>query len=121
LRNRDLVRSHIHAVWMEVAHPDLGKTLTAVLNILHEDGKIHLPIKDLLKKELMSPAHRTTAITRSNLLINSIKHFLSALSGFMENWVKEVLDQIELSFDSACDRWRELYARPSVSGNSITK
>jgi hypothetical protein len=24
----DLVRSHIHAVWMEVAKPDLGKTLT---------------------------------------------------------------------------------------------
>jgi hypothetical protein len=26
LRNRDLVRSHVHAVWMEVAKPDLGKT-----------------------------------------------------------------------------------------------
>ena len=33
LRNSDLVRSHIHAIWMEVAKPDLGKTLTTVLDL----------------------------------------------------------------------------------------
>jgi superfamily II DNA/RNA helicase len=109
LRNRDLVRSHIHAIWMEVAKPDLGKTLTTVLHILHEEGKIHLPIKELLKKELGSPTHRAAAITKSNQLINSIKLFLSGAVWFHENWVREVLDQIELSFDSACNRWRGLY------------
>ncbi len=31
IRNRDLVRSHVHAIWMEVAKPDLGKTLTTVI------------------------------------------------------------------------------------------
>jgi hypothetical protein len=34
---------------------------------------------------------------------------LSGATWFHENWVKEVLDQIELSFDAACNRWRELY------------
>ena len=33
IRNRDLVRSHLHAVWMEVAKPDLGKTLKTVLDL----------------------------------------------------------------------------------------
>ena len=33
LGNRDLIRSHIHAIWMEVAKPDLGKTLTTVLDL----------------------------------------------------------------------------------------
>ena len=33
IRNRDLVRSHVHAIWMEVAKPDLGKTLTTVLDL----------------------------------------------------------------------------------------
>ena len=33
IRNRDLVCSHVHAVWMEAAKPDLGKTLTAVLDL----------------------------------------------------------------------------------------
>ena len=28
---------------------------------------------------------------------------------FHEQWTKDVLDQLELSFDRACDRWRTLY------------
>ena len=33
LRNRDLVRSHVHAIWMEGARPDLGRTLATVLEL----------------------------------------------------------------------------------------
>jgi hypothetical protein len=33
LRNRDLVRTHVHAVWMGVATPSLGKTLMDVIDI----------------------------------------------------------------------------------------
>lgn len=109
LRNRDLLRSHVHAIWMGVAKPDLGKTLTSVLEIQHQEGKILLPLKDLLRKELTSPVHRAAAFTKANLLIDSIKDVLAGATWFHENWVKEVLDQIELSFDAACNRWRELY------------
>ncbi|HVN96862.1 MAG TPA: helicase-related protein, partial [Syntrophorhabdaceae bacterium] len=109
LRNRDLVRSHIHAIWMEVAKPDLGKTLTAVLDIEHEDGKLHLPIKDFVKKELANPVHRTAAFNKANHLINGIRDTLSGAVWFHDNWIKEVFDQIERNFDVACTRWRELY------------
>jgi ATP-dependent helicase YprA (DUF1998 family)/very-short-patch-repair endonuclease len=109
LRNRDLVRAHIHAVWMEVAKPDLGKTLTTVLDIHREDGKVLLPVKDLLKAELRSPAHRAAALAKANQLIDSIRDRLSGATWFHENWTREILDQIELAFDAACNRWRELY------------
>ncbi len=109
LRNRDLVRSHIHAVWMEVARPDLGKTLTSVLDIIREDGKIDLPVKEHLAKELASPVHRAAAITRANLLIDTIKDQLSETVWFHDNWINEVFDQIERNFDMVCTRWRELY------------
>ena len=65
LRNSDLVRSHIHALWMEVAKPDLGKTLTSVLDIQHEDGRIELPVKDSIKRELENPAHRAAALAKA--------------------------------------------------------
>ncbi len=109
LRNRDLVRAHIHAVWMEVAKPDLGKTLTTVLDIQREDGKVLLPVKDLLKAELRSPAHRAAALAKANQLIDSIRDRLSGATWFHENWTREILDQIELAFDATCNRWRELY------------
>jgi ATP-dependent helicase YprA (DUF1998 family) len=109
LRNRDLVRSHVHAIWMEAAKPDLGKTLTAVLDIKHEGGKIHLPIKDALKRELTNPVHRATALAKANRLVDGIRDVLATAAWFHENWTKEALDQIELAFDSSCNRWRELY------------
>ncbi len=109
LRNRDLVRSHVQAIWVEVTKPDLGKTLAEVLDIQHEDGKIHLPIRDLLKNELKNPKHKAAALARTNQLIASIQHLLSGTTWFHQDWAKEVLDQIELSFDAACNRWREIY------------
>lgn len=109
LRNRDLVRSHIHAIWMEVAKPDLGKTLTTVVDLTPADGRLPLPVKDALARELRSPAHRAATLTKANQLIAGIRGDLDTAAWFHANWVGEVLDQVERSFDSACERWRSLY------------
>ena len=109
LRNRDLLRSHIHAIWMEVAKPDLGTTLTTVLNTEKEDGKLPLPVKDSLRQELASPTHRAAALNRANDLVSGLIDSLSTAAWFHDNWTREVLDQLELSFHRACERWRELY------------
>lgn len=109
LSNSDLVRSHIHALWMEVAKPDLGKTLTSILDIRHEEGRIDLPVKDPIRRELENPAHRAAALAKADDLIAGIRGHLSGASWFHENWTKDALAQIELSFDGACERWRSLY------------
>lgn len=109
LRNRDLIRSHIHAIWMEVAKPDLGNTLTSVLDLTEVDGKLPLSVNEALTKELRNPAHRAAALAKANQLIASIRGELESATWFHGNWVAEVLDQIERSFDSACERWRSLY------------
>lgn len=109
VRNRDLVRSHVHAVWLEVAKPDLGKTLTAVIQLSSADGRFPLPIKDALARELKSPAHRAAALAKANQLIASIRDDLSTAAWFHDNWIQEVFDQIERAFDTSCDRWRSLY------------
>lgn len=109
LRNRDLVRSHVHAVWMGVATPSLGKTLMSVLDIEDDGGKIRLPVKPALAAELRSPIHRSAAHLRVSQLVESIRDELAAAPWYHENWTKEVLDQLERSFDQACERWRSLY------------
>ena len=109
IRNRDLVRSHVHAIWMEVATPDLGKTLTSVLDLAPADGKLPLPVKDALAQQLRNPAHRAAALVKVNSLIASIREDLSTAAWFHENWTREMLDQIERAFDSSCERWRGLY------------
>ena len=109
LRNRDLVRSHVHAVWMGVAKPDLGKTLTAVLDIIREDGRVHLPIKEQLRAKLDDPAQRAAAFGEATRLIDGLRGVLTEATWFHENWVREVLDQMARSFDESCERWRGLY------------
>ena len=109
IRNRDLVRSHVNAVWMEVSKPDLGKTLTTVIDLSPADGKLPLPVKPSLTAELRNPAHRAAALARANQLITSIQGELSTATWFHDNWTKEMLDQIERAFDTACQRWRSLY------------
>ncbi|MFA7233744.1 MAG: DEAD/DEAH box helicase [Terrimicrobiaceae bacterium] len=109
LRNRDLVRSHVHAIWMEMVKPDLGKTLTHVLDLSPSDNKLPLPVKEEFVSELKNPAHRAAALAKANQLMSSIQGILASATWFHENWTKEVLDQIERSFDNACERWRSLY------------
>ena len=109
LRNRDLIRSHIHAVWMEAAKPDLGKTLATVLELTPSDGRLPLPVKEALTRELRNPVAHAAALAKANALVNTLQAELSTATWFHDRWVAEVLDQIGRSFDSACERWRSLY------------
>ena len=109
LRNRDLVRSHVHAIWMEGARPDLGRTLTAVLDLESGNGRRSLPVKGALRDELRSPVHRGAARARAEAVIAEVRSELEETAWFHDRWVDEVLARIERSFDSACERWRGLY------------
>jgi very-short-patch-repair endonuclease len=109
LRNSDLVRSHVHAVWMEVAKPDLGKTLKDVIDIETEEGRLNLPVKQVVSRELQNPVHRSMAAQRAGKLISSIRPYLDGATWFHDEWTGEGLDQIGLAFDGACERWRSLY------------
>ena len=110
LRNRDLIRSHVHAIWMEAARPDLGRTLTTVLDLEPgPEGTLPLPVKAWLKGELRSPAHRGTARARAEAVIAEIRSELEGIAWFSDQWVDEVLARVELGFDAACERWRGLY------------
>lgn len=110
LTNRDLVRSHVHAVWMEVAKPDLGKTLNTVLEIVPDNGKIRIPVKDAVVQLLRDPAKRASALLKAEALLKSIgQETLSRTSWYHDKWTEEVLKQIERMFDASCQRWRMLY------------
>jgi ATP-dependent helicase YprA (DUF1998 family)/very-short-patch-repair endonuclease len=109
LRNRDLVRSHVHAVWMEVAKPDLDRTLTAVLDLTPVDGKHPLPVQQALLQALRNPVHRSAAAAKAGQLIAGIRDELATATWFHDNWTKEVFEQLERAFGESCERWRGLY------------
>ena len=109
LRNQDLIRSHIHAIWMGAVTPDLGKTLADVLDLESSSPTLELPVKRHLRDALRNPAHRAAAQRRSASVLAEVRTELGSANWFREDWVDDVLHQIELSFEDACDRWRTLY------------
>ena len=109
LRNRDLVRSHVHAIWMEVANADFGSTLAGLLDIRREGDAIRLPVKSSIRRALEDPTFRAAALRRAGLLVESISRELESATWFHDNWVLETLNGIVRSFETACDRWRGLY------------
>ena len=110
LRNRDLIRSHVHAIWMEATKPDLGRTLTTVLDLDSTQGdRLPLPVKEALGQELRNPVHRGIARAKADAVVAEIRPELERTAWFHDRWVDEVLAQVERSFDAACDRWRGLY------------
>ena len=109
LCNRDLVRSHVHAIWMEAANPGFGPTLTSLLDVRDEDGAIRLPVKPSIRRSFDDPASRAAALERAGLLVESIGREIKRAAWFHEHWVHETLNGIAQSFEAACDRWRGLY------------
>lgn len=105
LLNRDLIRAHIHAIWLAEAELDLGSTLTELLLVSEDD--LSLPLRDEVEAKLSHAPARLKALTTAKRLLTSIG--LEKAPWFREQWVEEVLAQIPQSFNAACNRWRSLY------------
>ena len=98
---------------MEAAKPDLGRTLTTVLDLDAAQGeRLPLPVKAALTEKNCairsiagSHAPRPTRWSRKSVRSSN------GPPGFTMQWVDEALAQVERSFDAACDRWRGLYPR----------
>ncbi len=107
LANEDLVRAHVHAIWLAEAGADLGSSLKDILDLSGED-----PSLDLLpsvQADVNNAVARTKAKARANSVLASIQNELAASDWWTSSWLDETLQAVALRFEAACDRWRTLY------------
>lgn len=109
LTNEDLIRSHMHAIWLSETGQDLGKSLIEILDVNSSEGSLNLGIKQSVLDSLSNPMARKNAMTRAAQVLSSLSRDLQCADWFTDHWLDEVLTQITLQFDRACNRWRELY------------
>ncbi|MEI6314282.1 MAG: DEAD/DEAH box helicase, partial [Syntrophus sp. (in: bacteria)] len=107
LANEDLIRSHIHAVWLAETGQSLGKSLKDILDLAGENPSLILQahVIDSLKNDKA----KARAMTRANDILNTIKDELKGADWHSEGWIDEVFKQVLLCFEQACERWRGLY------------
>ncbi|MCX8033408.1 MAG: DEAD/DEAH box helicase [Thermoleophilia bacterium] len=107
LGNEDLVRAHVHAVWLAETGLDLGKSLADVLDLSGDEPS--LTLQSQVQEAISSKKARERARARAKEILAGDAAELERAGWWSEHWLDEVLDQVALRFDEACNRWRDLY------------
>ena len=106
LGNEDLVRAHIHAVWLAETGVSLGSSLADVIELDLDDPTF--PLRESIVEEASNPDVNTRAKLRAERLLATVPG-LDEAGWYTETWLDERLREALLALDRACDRWRELY------------
>jgi hypothetical protein len=105
LCNRDLIESHLHAVWMAAARRLIDTSIAPLLD-LEAPGK---PLESNLSQAISDPAVGQRALTAAREVIAQVEHELRGLSWFTPDYVENVIHSSAAAFAKAFDRWRALY------------
>lgn len=106
LANEELVRSHIHAVWLAHVGLSMRRDMTDLLNVSDPEGQY--PLRDSVREHIHLSAHRFHACMQECLRV--IATLGPDVEGkFDEAWVERTLKHAPESFDRACDRWRDMF------------
>lgn len=105
LSNEDLVRSHVHAIWLRAADKSLGRSLSELLDVSGEEPSLALLPE--VSDAIGSDAARTVAQASAATFLASID--LADADWYTDHWLADTLVQAPLLFDRSCDRWRDLY------------
>lgn len=119
LANEDLVRAHVHAVWLAETRVDLGESLRSVLDLEQPDLPLHESVRVQIHDRNVLPR---AAASAASVLERDLP-MLREAPWFHDGWLDETLRNAAQAFDRACDRWRGIYvgAREQVRRqNEIT-
>jgi very-short-patch-repair endonuclease len=105
LTNEDLIRSHVHAVWLAEAGMSLGRSLRDVLDVSGTPATLEiLPDK---ADDLGRPQTRQRALARAQRVLATVDE-LTGADWWTDEWLADTLNAIPVRFDDACQRWRDL-------------
>lgn len=109
ITNKDLLSSHLHAIWLAEAKLALSPDIPEILDL----QKPGCPLKEEILTTIGAPGLIDIARAPMRRVLQQI---LSSLGGMLPVWmgdpddyITEIATQAPEEFDRAFDRWRELY------------
>lgn len=106
LGNEDLIRSHVHAIWLAETGQSLGTSLRELLDL---NQLPELPLLDHVRDQLHAEAHQRRARARAAAVLETLGPELKGCDWYTPTWLDEALAQAPRRFNEACERWRGLY------------
>lgn len=109
LENGDLIRAHIHAVWLAHAGQPLGRSMIELLDTA--DPSNNYPLRPEIAAALrLNAALRQQCLATCVHILDSVISESAARARYNSAWLEHAVDTAVQSFETACDRWRDLYA-----------
>jgi very-short-patch-repair endonuclease len=102
LTNADLIRAHIHAIWLAETGISLGETLKDILSVDGESPSLELLPEIRQQAEALAP--RSAARERARQILTTISG-LNTTDDLLDTTMQTIVQ----SFDQTCNRWRGLY------------
>lgn len=106
LANEELVRSHIHAIWLKETNISLGDSLKTILDLSDESNP---KLLDSIREAINDPDATRRAIVRSSHFIATLMPYLERAWWYSSDWLEQVLAHAPSGFEEALTRWRDLY------------
>lgn len=105
LANRDLVESHLHAVWLASAQIALDSSIAPMLDLDQPDK----PLLKFYHDALNDPAVQQRALVSASSVVEQLREELDCSDWFRPDYVQKVIEQAPQSFSKALERWRVLF------------
>ena len=116
LLNEDLLRSHVHAIWIAEAGVALGRAIPEYIDMAgtEPEGKRRPDPRLGLIEDVAQRAPATEAIdraiTRATAVLAELDDDLATRTSWWDpGWVERVVRAAPETFDRAFDRWRALF------------
>ncbi len=104
LANRDLIESHLHAVWLASAQVQLDTSIAPLLDLEHPDK----PLQPQLAAKLSDPAVGARALVSGQRLMRQLSSVLSSSPWGAEFDVDATMRSAAADFSASFERWRVL-------------
>lgn len=105
--NEDLLRAHVHAVWLAESGLDLGRSISDVLDLADE---VDEPVVfDRVREALDDATTRARARSRAAAMLADLGPRLTTAPWWSETWLDDTLAAVAVRFEEALGRWRALY------------
>ncbi len=108
LANEDLLRAHIHAIWLAATHLDLESSIPSIIDTSVDT----LPLYQEVQRRIVLDAETMRRCrTMCEQVLASVMPALRATPWFQAtpDWLGDQLAHAAQAFDRAFDRWRDLY------------
>lgn len=112
LANRDLLESHVQAIWLAATGAKLGDSVKSMIDLAQKN----FPILPALATAMDHGQARAETKRRSGRVLDMLKDELDGRNApwFVPGWLEGVADNAFKSLDRALERWRQLYRATSL-------